>query len=322
LTVAGVIAANRHLDVFVATDRPGVLAMYDRSGRLVRTFGRRGGGPGEFEQISGIKVGPGDSLWVYDRSLSRMTLLDPTASRFVRSFPIRIPSLAPWVPIPDGRVVFTGEFAATTPDGFGRPFHIYNPVTRLLRSFGEGDKNYTRGAARPADRLIPALAPERVWLARQRRYEVELWDTGGKRHLILARPAQWFRPWDGNEIDWRVDRPQPQVVSVGSDSAGWLWVQIQRASPNWRPVPGVRRYSAMAGPPAGHPRPFAFTIDVIDPATRRLVFSSEVDQPGALLGAQLIAKPVMTEMGIIYYDVFRFVLEQPRRQEESGTPDH
>jgi hypothetical protein len=39
---------------------------YDATGRYVRTIGRGGGGPGEFEFPTGLAVGPGDSLWVFD----------------------------------------------------------------------------------------------------------------------------------------------------------------------------------------------------------------------------------------------------------------
>lgn len=50
---------------------------YDRSGQHVRTTGRRGGGPGEFEFISYMRRLEGDSLLVYDARNRRLTIFDP-----------------------------------------------------------------------------------------------------------------------------------------------------------------------------------------------------------------------------------------------------
>lgn len=41
--------------------------IYDAEGQFVRSFGRRGGGPGEFESMLGIWVLPGDTVWIGDR---------------------------------------------------------------------------------------------------------------------------------------------------------------------------------------------------------------------------------------------------------------
>ena len=40
----------------------GAIAVYDSSGRLLRTIGRRGPGPGEFGDITGLFLGAGDSV--------------------------------------------------------------------------------------------------------------------------------------------------------------------------------------------------------------------------------------------------------------------
>src|SRR5690606_12398504 len=47
-------------------------------GRHVRSIGRRGSGPGEFQRVSSVQVLPGDSVLVFDRGLRRVTVFPPS----------------------------------------------------------------------------------------------------------------------------------------------------------------------------------------------------------------------------------------------------
>jgi 6-bladed beta-propeller protein len=86
------------------------IALYDTSGRFVRTVGARGRGPGEFLQLSWIAAEAGDAILAFDRSYGRVTVLRPngqTDSTF------QIPTLDVW-PAPkgrldDGTIVFLGN---------------------------------------------------------------------------------------------------------------------------------------------------------------------------------------------------------------------
>ena len=55
------------------------------SGELVDEIGREGAGPGEFEDISGLYVGPGDSVYVLDSDLYRLSVFEPDMHRFMYS---------------------------------------------------------------------------------------------------------------------------------------------------------------------------------------------------------------------------------------------
>lgn len=52
------------------------LRFYSEEGELVGTFGRRGEGPGEFDTIESMGLS-GETLWVFDLSQMRMTLVSP-----------------------------------------------------------------------------------------------------------------------------------------------------------------------------------------------------------------------------------------------------
>ncbi len=53
------------------------IALFDRAGRHVRSLGRRGSGPGEFESIVGFGRYRGDSLFAGDLGARRVTVIDP-----------------------------------------------------------------------------------------------------------------------------------------------------------------------------------------------------------------------------------------------------
>jgi hypothetical protein len=52
------------------------LRLYDEAGRHLKSVGREGGGPGEFESLSAVAWIPGDTLAAWDWSAKRLTLYD------------------------------------------------------------------------------------------------------------------------------------------------------------------------------------------------------------------------------------------------------
>lgn len=75
---AAVNSAARLLDgsIAIADDGFTSIRLYDSTGDFRRTIGRRGGGPGEFEEVSYVQAGAGDSLFVFDRRQQRYTIFD------------------------------------------------------------------------------------------------------------------------------------------------------------------------------------------------------------------------------------------------------
>lgn len=81
------------------------LLLFDSAGRYERGIGRRGAGPGEFDLPT--KIGRrGDSLWVFDRALSRITVFR-TSGELVRT--IALPANGVGVLHDNGRVTIHSD---------------------------------------------------------------------------------------------------------------------------------------------------------------------------------------------------------------------
>jgi hypothetical protein len=110
--------------IVVANAGSAELRFYDASGQYVRTVGRRGGGPGEFEGLRWVERYTSDSLLAWDMRLRRGSVYDLTG-RFHRSF--TLPAEALYDPIaqfPDGTLLTqeTSQWMTQElPDGPQRP---------------------------------------------------------------------------------------------------------------------------------------------------------------------------------------------------------
>lgn len=79
LTQVNSIAVDRNGTIYVA-DRWAV-RLFGPDGRLLRSIGRQGSGPGEFDEVGTIGLLPGDSLYAFDPGHRRITVFTPTTFR-------------------------------------------------------------------------------------------------------------------------------------------------------------------------------------------------------------------------------------------------
>jgi hypothetical protein len=81
----GAVARLSDGRIVVASGGTQDLRYFDPTGRHLRSVGRKGDGPGEFQSVGTLVVLPGDSVAAYDWNLLRVSFFDP-AGTFVRSF--------------------------------------------------------------------------------------------------------------------------------------------------------------------------------------------------------------------------------------------
>jgi hypothetical protein len=96
----------------VAEENGPRLHFFDTTGALVRSVGRRGDGPGEF-QIPQFVGHTGDTVWVYDYAHSRVTRFDATGALLgtVNLTP-PLPSALAIGDLDDGSLVLMGQWAS------------------------------------------------------------------------------------------------------------------------------------------------------------------------------------------------------------------
>lgn len=94
--------------IVVADNLAGELRFFDSTGAFLSRGGRKGKGPGEFEQMAGVWALPGDTLAVYDIATRRISLFN-SGGTFVRQVDLSAGGfIAPMGILDDGTIVGSG----------------------------------------------------------------------------------------------------------------------------------------------------------------------------------------------------------------------
>lgn len=196
--------------IVVATGGTSELRFFDKSGNWLRSVGRSGQGPGEFESLGWLGLSPGDSLKTYDWSLRRLSVFSPTGE-FVRSCLLASPGPArgsvPRASLPGGAVLvsttpFVMPGAASGVIRDTAPLLIYGETGAPIDSFGDfpGSEALIEGTERsvtvmryPFGKALVVAVSERhdaIYLGSEERPEVSQWTTDGR----LLRIVRWQAP--------------------------------------------------------------------------------------------------------------------------------
>lgn len=259
--------------------------VYDSSGSLHGTVGRRGQGPGEFLEAALVLPVAGDSVAVFDQNNLRITVIGRdlkvgrTASVGVAVTDMRI------VRWPD-QILINGLVDQT--DRFGWSLHWASLSTSQLayhRSFGHGG-----GEIRPNEwgRTLQVISRgSETWVADRLRYRLTLWTDSGIARRVLERDAPWFPQASFPGRGGPNHPPTTMVAAVAQDERTLLWVYLLTPADNWRDawrgVPrgmGAGERSARRGPEGTEL--YQTVVEVIDPASARVVTRGTV--PGVILG--------------------------------------
>lgn len=207
------------------------LRLYDREGGLVAIVGREGDGPGEFNWVSWVGRCGGDSVYVFDALLDRLSVFDATGS-FGRSFRV-----APGQGLAPQRVTCNGNrlFAvlARGPVPARRALGPYRSLAQValldarggvLGTTGDlpGDERYRfserSDGPRPfGKRFLHALSPGGdLYVASGDRMEVEAWVGVDRRRATWGGSTESVRRVEEGHIEAYLDRvTRPfSVVSV------------------------------------------------------------------------------------------------------------
>lgn len=302
----GLIATNRSLWVqsdsrgrfFLPASSADRVLVFDSSGALTRQVGRRGSGPGEFRRTTYLLVGPGDSLYVPDGGLRRLTIMSPD---------LEVVSVSP-APHPVDLVTANGTFIVArdipTRRVAGQPVHVVDRTGRVQSSFGS-DASYDRpGAQRLSNRLVALSDHPALWLAAPGRYRFELWDSdSGQRLRRLTVVSTWFH--ESAEASAPNGRPHPTVVGMWEGEEGTLWVLSRIADRDWRPHPSDPM-AERAFDPIDYSQRHDWMLEVIDTSTADVLASRRLDNyPGNRASAAFLVTLRDASIGGTSLDVWR-----------------
>lgn len=267
----------------VLVPQPGGVAalplVYADDGRFLGALGTTGDSAGGFREPLFPRIGPGDSLWLFDNA-QRALVFGPDR-KWVRTVQMRI---GPWDAAvgADGRMLIASSSSE-------RPFPL-----QLLSATGVVEREFVGDSVSQSihspRRVI--RAPDGSWwtMPIQFRYRLEHWDTAGVLLGVIERSPAWFLPYRQSLATSRAQAPSPMLMDAWFDAAGRLWVLGKAADPQWAAGLTASGDDSSRSEAIGDPDKVYDTIlEVLDPASGALLAQTRFD----------VSYPFAVEPGVV-----------------------
>jgi len=249
------------------------------TGKFLGEVGRVGRGPGEFLWPQFLAAMPGDSVFVFDYSSVRFSILAPRSYRYVRGAPVTVAR-------PSGAVLNGAQgklwvaAAVGRAEQVGYPLHLFTQEGKWVRSVGT-----ERPLLKWSEHLVfsrrLSLGPDgTVWaISRYGPLRIEAFDAAGK----LLRRATYRPPWFPEQTARQKlgDPPLPERPPfwIGDDKE--LWIASLIPAQDWKQ--GIVRVD---DPSHGKSTPtvgdvaklFDTMVEVFDLRERRVLFRIRLDE--------------------------------------------
>lgn len=267
--------------------------VYGPRGNYLRTIGRTGRGPGEYNAVDDLVWLPGDSVLVVDGVNRRATVIS-FDGRVQRTIQMPATFLNLFVLEWPGRLM--GSATMATPAAAGHGLHLVDfsgTNVRVHRSFSPGE-----GTLRPSDRtttyhFIAGTKNRDLLSSTPHSFAVYSWSATGYLVSTLVRrgPSLPDKVPDQDVGNPRTP-PSPAVAGLMVDEEGLIWLFVRVPARTWRDAwstlpPGSAEASRRQ---IGWSKLFNTRIEVIDPARAEVV--ARVEMPGLVistLGAGRVA---------------------------------
>jgi hypothetical protein len=316
---------------------PRLIMVYDREGKFIGTIGALGHGPGEYEVVWSMTVGPGDSLFVAtdfrelmvfspDGVLAREVRTDLSDPRFMAV-------------LPDGRLLAVNAMRA--PELEHLPIHLLDQNGRRVRSFGHESLNPPGPIA---ERLITLGTGGRFWIGEVHNYRFDETDTTGRifrtfgvtlpddrvyinRAAIDSAIAATPKVNRTGDIMARPKmmpfRPFLTVGGAHVDSLGRMWTAVRTAVNNWQDVTVTYKQTGDDHAAFSEEVPlliYETTIDVIDLKSGTLIARRRLDGYGELTTDGRLVRVRSTEEGYLAVTIRSLQLARQGMRERDNYP--
>jgi hypothetical protein len=265
-SVAELAINSQHQYAVSSNTFPGEIFWYDVDGRFVDAFGRRGGGPGEFNSDLLLSFDAHDSLHVIEKGGFRYTVMTPNLG-YERS--ARLEGRVFDFCLEAGGNLFAA--ASIVKDGGVSFGQVFSGQGQTVRSFAVVDQLRIDPITMPQH--VACDARGRRWIASRLSYVIEAWTPSGKLDRRFSAKRSWFlTPEVGASPSGRARQPGPagsdgvstQLTGITVDSAHRLWVFAEVQGTNGQ-TPGT------GGPSTTHT-----VIEVLDSNSGALLATATV----------------------------------------------
>lgn len=205
--------------------------VYGPGGEFIRTVGREGEGPMEFQYAYPFHADAAGNVHVWDPLNLRVTIISPDFA-LVDEKPLSGQQINDMIAIDDGSLYVMQSWSRDAAS-LGQPLHIVDG-REVLASFGAeyGSADDPAGLD-PLDVRFAAAAPDGSILAAHREeYRIEAWSRDGRLMGSLTGPDLENAPFERGMVT--PENPLPNHLSdMHVDAAGRAWVSLWLRRPDW-----------------------------------------------------------------------------------------
>jgi hypothetical protein len=237
-------------------DEPRFL-VFDSTGRLLKSLGRKGSGPGEYVNGPDVVVGRGDTLYVGDVGFHLMVFAPDL--QLVRTIPLAVL----YRPIP----LLTGQYGVVALAKGGpriaSQIEIYDGQGRLVKSFGAPTAKDSDPFSIARGSLVEGPDGS-LWSPLHTKRVIEQWNPSGELMLSLTREID-------PALTTHADQRHPVTLTdIAIDPDGRLWVSYRIPTGESRKV---MRATEGGGQAEMEERIYHSLIELIDPAAGKVIAS-------------------------------------------------
>ena len=259
----------------------GLIAVFGPDGRHLSSYGKIGGGPGEFATDIPllIEVGDGDVLYAIDPV--NLHTLAPRAESSLDQVRMPVAVMGEVVVLESGIAV---EAAVRTEDGL-TTIQLLRDDGTIVHSIGLTESGDEPGAESGVRRALGRSNDGKdVWSAPVGRLRITRYGPDGEAKARIERTSGLFRSGSGLRPGAPFLAPvSPGVSGIVQDGDGLLWVAITRPPRSFSRLPG---FAETPDPAVEVPIPSGLdlnrflhtTIEVLDPAAGVVIARRDFDE--------------------------------------------
>jgi hypothetical protein len=298
------------------------VVVYEPDGSIVRTVGRQGEGPGEFQRtVTDLLIGPGDSLFVAHDGM-RLSVFDSAGvvadARLLDTGGSAVSRMA-LVEVSDGEVVLTYAPPRSLDEHQLHPLNAFDREGTFVRPFGPVGVAPLRDAhllpGRPIRTMGPmgtSMAPDgATWIWHGANYRLERIDPESgvvDRVIGVTNPVSWHGQLRMSFLD-----EDGVIMREGMSVNGFHQIDenlgvavLSVASPGWRDVelrphprfPADRRASDVLQELRES------VIDIIHIPTGEVLARKRIPEPSYLMGDGTLYSVTVSDLGVIHVRAF------------------